>query len=230
MLNSLFKHRLFRASIFRSAIFQSAIVRRVFTPFSYRRAQRKAAELQQWQREVGAFFARLPRCTSKLLLVSPIYSDWFHHEPHRFQPQDMAPAELGGEILVRAQDVINYFQAKPASSYCSDNTRIVRAEFMAWLGNADFSAEEAALIPRALHQNFLQYEFYQIIKACPIEAFCLDCLKSYQSLTMTSTQQGFHSGWNFWEEFWRCEAGHLIYKHEECIHMIGYFPSKEERE
>lgn len=201
------------------------IFRWIFTPFAYRREQRELARQDALKREVEEYFARLPRCMGKVVVVTPAY---YQEEPiqerHRFLPERIQDGEVRGEICIAPLELASFLAARQEGiSHWSDSAFWLVA-FVEWLKNADVSSESAAMIPKRLRLDFLTFNTCDLLKNYPIEVFCWDCRKSYTELTHRFNGPGLRKGWCFNEHAWFCAAGHSMYKFVEDIHVNGYFP------
>lgn len=201
------------------------ICRQIFTPFAHRREQERNIYLNAVRVEVGEFFSKLPRCTGKVTLVSPVYyREGLIQERHRFLPDSIGNGEVRGEVLIKSAELASYLEARSRDSYFWGDYEIWRTASVDWLKSADMSAEPATIIPKLLHTKLIESIIRDLLKKCAMEVYCWDCRQNYSNLTFASNQPRLTKGWNFFEETWRCAEGHSIYKFIEDMHAIGCFP------
>jgi hypothetical protein len=203
--------------------------RQIFTPLAYRREQQRIAYLNQVEADVGAYFDKLPRCTAKIALASPAYyRNHPSHEPHRFSPDSIRSDEMRGEIYIASLELADFLITQQEQHGSWGESGIWIDGLIGWLKNADLSAEVPTAIPREIKSKTLDARILEILKKCSIEVFCWDCRKHYLNLVHESHLPKLMKGWNFIEETWSCESGHLMFKFIEEMHLIGHFPRAQD--
>jgi hypothetical protein len=167
------------------------ICRQIFTPFAYRREQERNTYLNTVRGEVGEFFSKLPRCTGKVALVSPVYyREGLIQECHRFLPDFIENGEVRGEVLIKSAELADYLEARSRGHYGWSDYGIWLAAFVDWLKSADMSAEQATIIPKLLHTKLIESIIRDLLKKCAMEVYCWDADKITQILPLPLTSPG----------------------------------------
>jgi hypothetical protein len=199
--------------------------RLLFTPLAYRREQQRITYLNQVKAEVVECFDKLPRCSASVVLVSPAhYRNCLSQDRHRFLPDSIHSGEVRGEIYIAPFELADFLIARQEQHYSSDESAIWVNALIGWLKKADLSVEMPTSISRSVSSEILDSSISEILKKFSIGVFCWDCRRHYSHLVHESHSPRLMKGWNFIEETWCCESGHLMFKFIEEIHVIGYFP------
>lgn len=210
-------------------ILKHKLWRQVFTPLAYRCEQERIAYLNTAKAEAKEFFGKLPRCTAKVTLVSPVYyRDHPIQERHRFQPDSIVSGEVRGEIFISSLVLAHFLGDQQHDSYTWGDHEAWLAVFVDWLKDADLDDQNASMVPSAIRAKVLQNKILDLLRGDALDVFCWDCRKNYLGLIHQPSSSKLMKGWGFIEESWHCESGHLMYSFVEVMHVIGHFPRDDD--
>lgn len=166
-----------------------------------RRTQPKRFDMEK---AVGRYLLTLPRCTKKVVVASPIYSDNHYR----------------CEVHANASGLLQWAErhARGVSSLDPEN-QAARLTLPIWLRGHDPSDAAPSFVPAAFADVMRPYVL-EFVQRGITEVFCPGCHRFTQDITMKDLNQQHLGPWSFWTSEWHCHCGLLLYREEHELHFI----------
>jgi hypothetical protein len=150
------------------------------------------------EKALGHYLLTLPRCTSRVAVVSRRYLD----------------KRYNYELTVDTSNLTAWAEKQAKGSWSSDEpTQAARLALPLWLRLADLSDNAVTLAPKEFFDIWHGYqsEFHEMPNS---QVYCYDCGTVVNEITKSSTQLPPRDIFDVWKYEWRCSSGHLLYQEE----------------
>ncbi len=154
------------------------------------------------EKAIGNYLLTLPRCSSKVLVIS-----------HRYQDK-----RYNYELTVEAHSLATWAERHAKGAWSSiDAEQAARLALPLWLRLADLSDDAETLMPieffnicNKYHSTFIEMPRTQIT--------CNDCGAVIEEVIKTETQLPKSEIFDMNKFEWHCPQGHLLYQDEVGLH------------
>ncbi|MEI6209775.1 MAG: hypothetical protein WCP20_23570 [Desulfuromonadales bacterium] len=157
-----------------------------------------------FEKTVGKYLMELPRCTSKVLVISPKYGDKHYR----------------CEMIAEASGLLQWAENHSKAVWSADKeVQSARIALPLWLRGTMSDDIIPCDVPHYFYKVLVPYAL-NFVNLGITEIICPDCQKVVEHIDMRKLSNHQMGVWTCWTSEWYCENDHLLYKEAHGLHFF----------
>lgn len=165
--------------------------------------KRKATPPFDLEKAVSSYLLKLPRCSKKVVIMSPKYGQ----------------ADYSCEIVMAAEDLMPWSEHHADAVWSlSQEVQIARKALPLWLREANLKDDSASYVHHFIYEVLRPY-VSDFISDGTASIYCTECQSFVADVKMEKLNYKKAADWSWWTDVWTCPKGHQLYYQEQELHI-----------